>query len=83
MDYPQRAKFIPNQKGGRNVQDENNFVYRKLRENRLKTKISYKCVKCDSLKCPAVAWMDIGSNEITRVVNSHNHGPDLLAMTAR
>ncbi len=25
MDYPQRAKFIPNQKGGRNVQDENNL----------------------------------------------------------
>ncbi len=74
MDYPQRAKFIPSQKGGRNVQDENNFVYRKLRENRLKTKISYKCVKCDSLKCPAVAWMDIGSNEITRVVNSHKAG---------
>jgi hypothetical protein len=65
------------------VQDKNNFVYRKLRENRLKTKISDKCVKYNSIKCIIVVWMNIRSNEITRVVNSHNHGPDLLAMMAR
>jgi hypothetical protein len=83
MDYPQRATFLSNQKGGQNIQDKNNFIYRKLRENRPKTKTSYKCVKSDSIKFPAVAWIDNGSNMIARVSNAHNHGPDLLAMTAR
>ncbi len=31
MEYPQPGWMVPNQKGGQNLADQNNFVYRKAR----------------------------------------------------
>ncbi len=31
MEYPQPGRMVPNQKGGQNLADQNNFLYRKAR----------------------------------------------------
>jgi hypothetical protein len=42
--------------GGKNLQDEDKFTYRKHRiKNEEKLKSWYKCVRVDTLHCPSVA----------------------------
>jgi hypothetical protein len=77
------ANFVPNQKGGMNLQDTNNFKYRKLRDSKDKTIVTYQCVKCMSLKCPALAEYSKAKNIIIRRMKEHNHDPDVLGTAAR
>ncbi len=82
-DCLQPATFIENQKGGKNLMDEDNFVYRKQRALDNESKFRYVCVKHETLKCPAVAVLDIEKCLIVKIRNEHNHSPDLLKMSAR
>jgi hypothetical protein len=47
-------------------------VYRKARENAPKTKAAYKCVKCNILKCKALAWINKEPIVVERVVNEYS-----------
>jgi hypothetical protein len=80
---PQQGTFIKNQKGGDNLRDESNFTYRKHRSNKEKTKSWYKCVKIDTLRCPAVAVWNHTTSLIDEVQKEHNHSTDLLGDIAR
>ena len=42
MEYPQPGQMVPNQKGGQNLVDQNNFVYRKARFSPNKAKQFFK-----------------------------------------
>ncbi len=55
---PIPATFIPNQKGGQNLKDEDNFVYRKYRGRAHESGVWYICVRKDALKCPALVLLD-------------------------
>jgi hypothetical protein len=56
---PSPATFIPNQKGGQNLKDEDNFVYRKYRGRADESAgVWYICVRKDALKCPALVLLD-------------------------
>ena len=77
------ATFIDNQKGGKNLMDEDNFVYRKRRAMVNRSKLCYVCVKLTTLKCPAGAVLDLEKNLIVKIRNEHNHSPDLLNISAR
>ncbi len=53
-----KGVLVHNQrKGGSNLKDPNNFLYRRARRNADKTKTQYKCVKVDSKKCGAAVWV--------------------------
>jgi hypothetical protein len=80
---PQQGTFIKNQKGGENLWDESNFTYRMHRSNKEKTKSWYKCVKIDTLHCPAVAVWNDTTSLIDEVLSEHNLSTDLLGDLAR
>jgi hypothetical protein len=84
MEYPMKGVLVPNQrKGGSNLKDQNNYVYRKARRNADKTKTQYKCVKVDSNKCRAAVWVNDKTLMVDKPNHDHNHGPPLLEMLAR
>jgi hypothetical protein len=83
MAEGQGARLIPNQKGGQNLVDEQNFKYRKQREKKDKTTVMYQCVKKFVQKCPAVVEYMKVEQVIIRRLHEHNHGPDLLRSAAR
>jgi hypothetical protein len=80
---PQQRTFIKNHKGGENLRDESNFTYRKHRSNKEKTKNWYKCLKIDTLCCPAVAVWNHTTSLIDEVLKDHNHSTNLLGDLAR
>jgi hypothetical protein len=77
------ATFVLNQKGGQNLKDEENFVYRKNGRVERNSKLRYICDKRDALNCPAVVVFDPERNLIVMTRNEHNHEPDLLRLNAR
>jgi hypothetical protein len=65
---PSPATFIPNQKGGQNLKDEDNYVYRKYRGRADESGgIWYICVRKDALKCPALVLLDTDRMLIAKV----------------
>jgi hypothetical protein len=84
MEYPQPGRMVPNQKGGQNLVDQNNFVYRKARFSPDKSKQFFKCVKCDLLKCKASVWIEVGTLIVNNTaMQEHNHSPPILELAAR
>ncbi len=77
------ATFTTNRKGGQNLVDEDNYVYRKQRAIDNQSKLRYACAMQETLKCPAVAVLDLETNLIVKIRNEHNHEPDLPQMVAR
>jgi FLYWCH zinc finger domain len=77
------GRFVPSQKGGTNLLDENNYRYRINKKGSPGTKDYYNCVKRNIVKCPATAVFETSSSEIVKIVNEHNHAPDIIGDVAR
>jgi hypothetical protein len=60
-----------------------NYKYRINQRKKDGTVVYYKCVKRYSLKCPAMATLDLASSRIIKIAHSHNHTPNLLKEAAR
>ncbi len=74
MEDPQPGRMVPNQKGGQNLVDQNNIVYRKARFSPDKSKQFFKCVKCNLLKCKASVWIQVGTLIVNNTaMQEHNH----------
>jgi hypothetical protein len=56
--------------------------YRKRRENKAKTKRTYRCVRWDKGKCRSTAVLLINENLLISV-KPHNHSPPFLKSKAR
>jgi hypothetical protein len=82
---PSPATFIPNQKGGQNLKDEDNFVYRKYRGRADESAgVWYICVRKDALKCPALVLLDPDRMVIAKVrgcVDPDPHGSALIRVS--
>ena len=81
-----KGTWVPSQKGTNLLKDPDGFRYRKFRE--IKSGITYRCNKKDSLGCPAVALIDKCTItdclvDILEINHLHNHGPDAIGPEVR
>ncbi len=74
---------MPGQKGTPLLCDNNNYSYRIHMKNKAGTQASYRCVKCDKAKCPAVAVLHVASSRIIHIMNENSHETNILEETAR
>ena len=73
-----QASWIKSQKGTNFLADEQGYRINRL--NATKTLRSYRCVKRDLLKCNAIAYYIVDSNQpqIEKISGEHCHGADIL-----
>jgi hypothetical protein len=77
------ARWVDSQKGTSLLRDANNYNYRIHHNNTDGTKATYRCVKRNISKCPAIAVLHIPSSRIISVTHDHTHESDILLEAAR
>jgi hypothetical protein len=62
------AVWLTSQRGGKLLQDSQQYQYSKLREGKYAI---FRCVKYYSMKCSALAYVDMTKNIIVKTTGSH------------
>ena len=75
-----KASWELSQKNTKLLKDQNGYLYRVHRYNTDKTRLSYRCVKNDSMLCKATAQYITGSEPplIEKIKGEHNHGAEII-----
>ncbi len=71
------AKWRNSQRGRKLLVDTDNFVYRKVKDYADGITADYKCVKCNSIKCPGQVLVNKVENKIEKVSKHDNHSTEI------